>query len=66
MERDYSGSDVDMLTASSVIVKNAINNKAALIAKRSTWRDPFFATLDADLDRVITLNLGTDNLRAQR
>lgn len=59
--RKYRHTDVVMLTSVSTIIENAIKNKAALIAKRATWADPFFPNLKTRIDTVIQANLGVDS-----
>lgn len=41
-KRNYTGKDVDMLTACAAIIENAIANQEFLIGKRRNWADPFF------------------------
>lgn len=43
--RKYNTKDVEMLTAAATIIENAMENKAFLQSKRSTWADPFFDNL---------------------
>ncbi|MFC4232965.1 hypothetical protein ACFOW1_13775 [Parasediminibacterium paludis] len=64
--RIYSGSDVDMLTAAATIIGHAKDNKAALIAKRSSWKDPFFNNIAAAIDQAFTNILGTNGVKEQK
>ena len=65
-ERNYRGKDVDMLMAVSIIVENAIRNKAFLQSKRSTWADPFFENVKASIDTTVETHLGVDSARDLR
>lgn len=64
--RKYRHTDVVMLTSLSTIVENAIKNKAALVAKRATWADPFLPNLKTRIDTVIQANLGVDSAKELR
>ena len=64
-KRNYSGSNVSMLTVSSVIVENAIADKAFLTSKRVSWNDPFFGDLQTKIESGF-LVLGIDKAGAQR
>ena len=64
--RKYRHTDVAMLTSLSTIVENAIKNKAALLAKRATWADPFLPNLKTRIDTVIQANLGVDSAKELR
>ena len=64
--RNYTGSDVDMIITISTISENAIANKAFLQTKRSTWKDPFFETLEADIDQAAKDHLGVDSAKDLR
>jgi hypothetical protein len=57
---------VVMLTAISTVVENAIKNKAAIIAKRATWADPFLPNLKARIDTVVQTYLGIDTAKELR
>jgi hypothetical protein len=64
--RVYSGSDVDMLTAAATIIGHAEDHKATLIAKRSSWKDPFFSNIATAIDHAFTNILGIDNVKEQK
>ncbi len=64
--RKYRHTDVVMLTSVSTIIENAIKNKAALVAKRATWADPFLPNLKTRIDTVIQANLGVDSAKELR
>jgi len=64
--RVYKGSDANMLTACATIVENAISHKDVLIAKRSTWADPFFPNLKIRVDDAFPSVLGADNAKSLR
>ena len=64
--RKYRHTDVVMLTSISTIIENAIKNKAALVAKRATWADPFLPNLKTRIDTVIQANLGVDSAKELR
>lgn len=64
--RKYNCSDVVLLTTASTIVENAKLNKADLVAKRSTWVDPFFPDLETRIDNLIKTYLGIDSAKSLR
>lgn len=64
--RAYSGSDTEMLTAAAAIIGHAKDNKAALIAKRSSWKDPFFSNISAAIDNAFVNILGVDSVKDQK
>lgn len=64
--RAYTVGDADMLTAAATIIGHAKDNKAALIAKRSSWKDPFFSNISAAIDNAFTNILGTDSVKDQK
>lgn len=64
--RIYTGKDVDMLTAASTIVENAIAEKDFLISKRATWADPFFGDIKTRINNAFSNYLGIDNAREMR
>ena len=66
LKRTFKGKDVEMLTACSTITDHAIDNKIVLIAKRTTWADPFFATIKTRIDTAFSDILGIDNAKAMR
>jgi hypothetical protein len=66
IKRAYKFSDVVMLTSISTIVENAITHKTALIAKRSTWGDPFFSNLKLRIDTLIQTYIGVDSAKSLR
>ena len=57
---------VVMLTAIATIIENAIKNKAAIIAKRATWADPFLPNLKTRIDTVVQTYLGLDSAKDLR
>lgn len=64
--RLYVGKDVEMLIVSSVILQHAIANKSFLIAKRSTWVDPFFDNLAAKVNAAFSDILSINNAKDLR
>lgn len=64
--RKYKTKDVDMLTASATIIENAIANKEFLQSKRSTWADPFFENLKAQIQTTTNTFLGIDAAQQMR
>lgn len=64
--RNYKGKDVEMLTAADTILGHANNNKTELIAKRTTWKDPFFPDLQTRIDNAFQNYLGIDNAKEMR
>lgn len=50
-----------MLICISVIITAAIQHKAALIAERASWADPFLDDLLATINQIIQTYLGVDN-----
>ena len=66
ISRTYSGKDVDMLMACSTVMETAINNKAFLVPKRSTWADPFFDNMKARIDAAFKNYLGIDSAKDMR
>jgi hypothetical protein len=59
--RNYTGKDAEMLISISSITQAAIANKAVIIAKRSSWADPYFADHEADINAAISTYLGVDS-----
>lgn len=64
--RNYSGKDVDMLITAETITGTAIANKAKLIAKRSSWADPYFDDLKAKIALVFQTQFGVDGAKELR
>ena len=64
--RIYTGKDVDMLTAASTIIENAIAEKDFLISKRATWADPFLGDIKTRINDAFSNYLGIDNARDMR
>ena len=64
--RKYKTKDVEMLTTSATIIENAIANKTLLQAKRSTWADPFFENLKAQIQTTTDTFLGKDAAQQMR
>lgn len=65
-QRNYNIKDVDMLVTASTVIESAINNKALLQSKRSTWADPFFDDLKTRIDKAIQDHLGVDSAKDLR
>jgi hypothetical protein len=66
LKRAYTGKDVDMLTACGTIIEQAIIHKAALVAKRANWADPFLPTIQTRIQNAFTNFLGIDNAQQMR
>ena len=66
IKRNYKGKDVEMLTAVSTIINQAISNKAFLMGKRSSWKDPFFEQVKVRIDNAFTTHLGVDSAKEMR
>ena len=66
VKRNFKGSDAEMLTAISTITQAAIENQAALAAKRASWADPFFTNLKTEIDDVTKTYLGADSVKDLR
>ncbi len=66
VKRNYAGSDAEMLTAIAAIMQAAIENQAALVAKRALWADPFFTNLETAIDTVVQTYLGADSVKDLR
>lgn len=64
--RVYASADTDMLTTAATIIAHAKDNKAALIAKRSSWKDPFFSNIAASIDDAFVNILGVDSVKDQK
>ena len=64
--RKYKTKDVEMLTTSATIIENAIANKTFLQSKRSTWADPFFENLKAQIQTTTDTFLGKDAAQQMR
>lgn len=64
--RIYTGKDVDMLTAASTIIENAIAEKDFLISKRATWADPFLGDIKTRINNAFFNYFGMDNAREMR
>jgi len=60
-KRFYSSSDVDMLTACSIVVDRAIEQKELLIARRASWADPYFANLKLRISKTYDEQLGVNS-----
>jgi hypothetical protein len=60
-KRHFQGKDVDMLTACSIIVNNAIARQDFLAGKRSTWTRPFFDNINTRIDNAFRNFLGFDS-----
>lgn len=66
IKRAYKGSDANMLTVAGTITTNAITYKTELVAKRSTWADPFLPNLQMRVGRAFPDILGVDNSKSLR
>jgi hypothetical protein len=66
LKRAYTCKDVDMLTATGTINKQAIANKVFLISKRAIWADPFFLNFDTRINNAFINILGIDNAQQMR
>jgi len=55
-----------MLTACASIIKNAIENKAVLQAKRQNWSDPYFDNMLVNIQKAFDENVGIDKSKAIR
>jgi hypothetical protein len=64
--RNYKKKDVEMLTASEIVIENAIANKVFLQSKRTIWADPFFQDLKTKINNVSNTYLGTDAAKEMR
>ena len=65
-KRIYTGSDVNMLTATSTLVELAIAQKTFLISKRPIWADPFLPNLKTRINSAFSIHLGIDNALQMR
>ena len=66
IKRKYNNKDIEMLTATSTIIENAIVNKTFLQTKRSTWAGTFFEDLKTQIESVIETYLGKDAAKQMR
>jgi hypothetical protein len=66
VKRAYKSSDAEMLTTASVIIAHAIENKAFLISKRSSWKDPFLPNIALTIDNGFKNILGISPLKDQK
>ena len=64
--RKYKVKDVEMLTTTATIIENSIANKAFLQTKRSTWANPFFEDLKAEIENITNTYLGKDAAQQMR
>ena len=64
--RIFKGKDVDMLSAASAVMENAVAHKNELIAKRPTWADPFLPDIQNRIKNAFSVYLGIDNAKHQR
>ena len=65
-KRNYTGKDVDMLTAGATIVENAIASKDHLSAKRQVWAGDYFQNLKDRIAGAFSNYLGIDATFGQR
>ena len=66
IKRKYNNKDIEMLTATSTIIENAIANKTFLQSKRSTWANTFFEDLKTQIENIIETYLGKDAAKQMR
>lgn len=66
IKRKYNNKDIEMLTATSTIIENAIANKAFLQTKRSTWANSFFEDLKTQIENITETYLGKDAAKQMR
>ena len=66
IKRKYNNKDIEMLTATSTIIENAIANKTFLQSKRSTWANTFFEDLKTQIENVTETYLGKDAAKQMR
>ena len=59
-ERKYSYKDVEMLVSAKTLTENFKAHKAAIVATRATWADPFIANFQTRIDTAISTYLGLD------
>ena len=59
--RRYTVKDIEMIIASSVILKNAVLKKEFLQTKRSNWTDAFFQQLEEEINQTVQTYLGLDS-----
>lgn len=61
-ERQYRGTDVQMLLASNSIAERGIEHTEELSARRPQWKAPFFADLKTEIKAAMDKNIGVDIL----
>lgn len=66
VKRKYRGTTAEMLISLSSLTEAAISHKATLIAKRSTWADPFFGDHNTRIEAAINTYLGVDSAKTLR
>lgn len=66
VSRKYKPKDVEMLTAAATIIENAIANKSFLQSKRTSWADPFFENIKAEIETTTNTFLGKDAAQQMR
>lgn len=64
--RGYNSKDVDMIIAADTIIDTAIANKTFLQGKRTTWADPYFANIKAQIQTTTQTYLGVDSAKELR
>lgn len=57
-QRNYSSSDVDMLTAAMIIAENGKKNEEYLSTKRPVWGSPYFDDLISRIEKTSSDTLG--------
>ncbi|MDI9366672.1 MAG: hypothetical protein QM541_17070 [Flavobacterium sp.] len=65
-QRKFKGTDVDMLTTSSVIIDNAITHQDYLVTKRSVWAGTFFSNIQLRIDAAVNKYIGVDTAKNLR
>ena len=61
-QRQYKGTDAQMLMASGQIADRGIEHVEVLSARRPQWKDPFFPDLKAKITAALSKNIGADTL----
>lgn len=66
IQRKYHTKDIEMLTAATTIVDNAIANKTYLQSKRTSWADPYFQDLREQITETLETHIGRDTAQHMR
>lgn len=64
--RKFKGSDVEMLTTTSVIIENATDNESFLVSKRPVWAALFFSNISTRIDAAVSKYIGVDTAKNLR